>query len=74
FSNSMANEEGTLVSTSGIKDVLHQLIEDEDKSNPLTDDALMELLKEKGFDIARRTIAKYREAMGEPVARLRRKV
>ncbi|MEG1572997.1 MAG: hypothetical protein RR328_05530, partial [Bacteroidales bacterium] len=38
------------------------------------DDALMELLKEKGFDIARRTIAKYREAMGEPVARLRRKV
>lgn len=74
FSNSMANEEGTMVSTSGIKDVLHQLIEEEDKSEPLTDDALVDHLKTKGFEIARRTVAKYREAMGIAVARLRRQV
>lgn len=74
FSNSMINEEGTMVSTSGIKDVLHQLIEEEDKSEPLTDDALVDHLKTKGFEIARRTVAKYREAMGIAVARLRRQV
>ena len=55
-----------------MKVVLRDLIDHEDKRSPLTDDALKELMKEKGFPIARRTVAKYREQMGLPVARMRK--
>lgn len=55
-----------------IKIIIQQCVEDEDKNAPLTDEQLMCLLKEKGFDLARRTVAKYRQQMGIPVARMRR--
>lgn len=74
FSNAMTNSEGEEVSTSEIKDVLMQLIQNEDKKCPLNDEAMVEELKKKGFNVARRTVAKYRENMGFPVARLRRGV
>ncbi len=74
FSNFMLNEQGEQVSTDKIKDELINLINSEDKSNPLTDDKLVELLKEKGYSIARRTVSKYRGALDIPVARLRKSV
>ena len=60
------------MSTRKIKIALRDLIKEEDKSKPLSDDALAKQLKEKGFPIARRTVAKYREQLGLPVARLRK--
>ena len=60
------------MSTRKIKMALKAVIEKEDKSKPLSDEALTKLMKEKGFPIARRTIAKYREQLNIPVARLRR--
>ena len=72
FSDSYVTESGEALSTRQIKAVLRDLIEAEDKHHPLSDDALREQLTEKGFPIARRTIAKYREALGIPIARLRR--
>ena len=74
FSESMLNTEGEEVSTRGIKKILTDTIEAEDKSNPLTDDELMDILKEKGYNIARRTIAKYRKLLNVPVARLRKEL
>lgn len=74
FSQSLENEDGEEVSTSRIKAVLQQLIDNEDKRNPLTDDQLEKLLKKQNFSVARRTVAKYREGMGIPVARLRRQI
>ena len=74
FSESMKNEEGEDVSTREIKKILEQLIEDENKRKPLTDDKLAGLLKEKGYPIARRTVAKYREQLNFPVARLRKEI
>ena len=65
-------ESGEELSTRQIKAVLRDLIEAEDKHHPLSDDALREQLTEKGFPIARRTVAKYREALGIPIARLRK--
>ncbi len=59
------------VSSKAIKSLLSDLIAKEDKSKPLSDDRLNELLEEKGYKVARRTIAKYREQLGIPVARLR---
>ncbi len=59
------------VSSKAIKSILSDLIAKEDKSKPLSDDKLNELLEEKGYNVARRTIAKYREQLGIPVARLR---
>jgi RNA polymerase sigma-54 factor len=70
----MKNEEGEDVSTREIKKILENLIEDEDKRKPLTDDKLAALLKEKGYPIARRTVAKYREQLHIPVARLRKEI
>ena len=55
-----------------IRKILKECIDNEDKKTPLTDDELTELLKEKGYPIARRTVAKYRQQMNIPVARLRR--
>jgi len=72
FSESMLNAEGEEVSTREIKKILEDSIGDEDSRKPLTDDALAKLLKDKGYPIARRTVAKYREQLGIPVARLRK--
>jgi RNA polymerase sigma-54 factor len=72
FSESMKNDQGDDVSTKEIKNILQNIIEKEDKKKPITDDKLSELLKQKGYPIARRTVAKYREQLGLPVARLRK--
>jgi len=74
FSEGMKNVEGEDVSTIEIKKTLESIISDEDKNKPLTDKLLSELLKEKGYNVARRTIAKYREQLGFSVARLRKKL
>lgn len=72
FSESMTNTEGEEVSTREIKKILEMVIGEEDKRKPLTDDHLADILKEKGYPIARRTVAKYRELLDIPVARLRK--
>ncbi|KUO67396.1 MAG: RNA polymerase sigma-54 factor [Lutibacter sp. BRH_c52] len=72
FSESMKNDQGEDVSTREIKNILETVIKKEDKKKPLTDDKLALILKEKGYPIARRTIAKYREQLDIPVARLRK--
>ncbi len=74
FSESMKNDQGEDVSTREIKKILETLISEEDKKKPLTDEKLSKLLKEKGYPIARRTIAKYREQLDIPVARLRKEI
>ncbi len=74
FSESMKNDQGEDVSTREIKKILETVILNEDKKKPLTDDKLSVVLKEKGYPIARRTIAKYREQLDIPVARLRKKL
>lgn len=74
FSEAMQNETGEDVSTRKIKYVLKQIVESEDSQKPLTDEKLTALLNEKGYVIARRTVAKYREHLNIPVARLRKKV
>jgi len=74
FSESLTNEEGEEVSTREIKRILQDVIGEEDKKKPLTDEKLTEILKEKGYPIARRTIAKYREQLNIPVARLRKEI
>ena len=74
FSESMKNTKGEDVSTREIKKILEMVIEGEDKKKPLTDEKLAKLLKEKGYPIARRTVAKYREQLELPVARLRKKL
>lgn len=74
FSESMKNDQGEDVSTREIKTILANLIKQEDKRRPLTDDKLAKTLKEKGYPIARRTVAKYREQLDVPVARLRKEL
>lgn len=74
FSGSMPTSSGEEVSTGEIKNVLKDIVEGEDKRKPFTDDELVELMKKKGYQIARRTIAKYRQLLDIPVARLRREV
>ena len=74
FSESMKNDQGEEVSTREIKKILEIIILEEDKRKPFTDDKLAAKLKEKGYPIARRTIAKYREQLDLPVARLRKKI
>ncbi len=74
FSESLTNEDGEEVSTREIKRILQDVIIEEDKRKPLTDEKLTEILKEKGYPIARRTIAKYREQLSIPVARLRKEI
>lgn len=74
FSGSMPTSSGGEVSTGEIKNVLREIIEGENKKKPLTDDELVELMNKKGYQIARRTIAKYRQSLDIPVARLRRNV
>lgn len=74
FSDSLTNDDGEEVSTKEIKTHLMDIIDSENKRKPHTDDALVGLLKEKGYNIARRTIAKYREQLNIPVARLRKEL
>ncbi|MBG7612533.1 RNA polymerase factor sigma-54 [Polaribacter sp. BAL334] len=74
FSESMKNDQGEDVSTKEIKNILQTVIAEENKKRPLTDEKLAEILKEKGYPIARRTIAKYREQLDLPVARLRKEI
>lgn len=74
FSESMKNEQGEDISTREIKKILQTEIDKEDKRKPLTDEKLSSLLKESGYLIARRTVAKYREQLDIPVARLRKKI
>ncbi|MBK8498654.1 MAG: RNA polymerase factor sigma-54 [Flavobacteriales bacterium] len=74
FSESLTNEAGEEVSTREVKKILKDAIEAEDKHKPLTDDELTALLKSKGYNIARRTVAKYREQLSLPVARLRKEL
>lgn len=74
FSESMKNVQGEDVSTKEIKKILEITISEEDKKKPLTDDKLAKILKEKGYPIARRTVAKYREQLDLPVARLRKEI
>ncbi len=74
FSESMKNDQGEDVSTREIKKILQTVIEKENKKKPLTDDKLSAILKEKGYLIARRTVAKYREQLGISVARLRKEI
>lgn len=74
FSESMTNDQGEEVSTREIKKILETVIEEENKKKPLTDEKLAKILIEKGYPIARRTVAKYREQLDLPVARLRKKI
>ncbi|RFM29958.1 RNA polymerase factor sigma-54 [Deminuibacter soli] len=74
FSESLSTESGEEVSTREVKKILSDLIEGEDKRKPLSDERLTELLQEKGYNIARRTVAKYREQLNIPVARLRKQL
>ncbi|HAO15467.1 MAG TPA: RNA polymerase sigma-54 factor [Tenacibaculum sp.] len=74
FSESMKNDQGEDVSTREIKKILETVITEENKKKPLTDEKLSKLLKEKGYPIARRTVAKYREQLDIPVARLRKEI
>lgn len=74
FTGSMQTTSGEEVSTGELKNMLKSIIDGEDKKKPLTDDELVELMEKKGYQIARRTIAKYRQMLDIPVARLRREI
>ena len=74
FSESMKNDQGEDVSTKEIKKILETVVQEENKKKPLTDEKLAAILKEKGYPIARRTVAKYREQLDLPVARLRKEI
>jgi RNA polymerase sigma-54 factor len=72
FSESLSTDDGEEVSSREVKQILRDAIEVENKRKPVTDEKLMTILNEKGYNIARRTVAKYREQLGIPVARLRK--
>jgi RNA polymerase sigma-54 factor len=74
FSEGMSTDSGEEVSTREVKKILSELVEAEDKHKPLSDDVLTEMLQQKGYNIARRTVAKYREQLNIPVARLRKEL
>lgn len=74
FSDKVQNNDGDDVTTVEVKKMLSNIIDEEDKTNPLSDEALMELLDKNGISLSRRTISKYREKMNIPVARLRREM
>lgn len=74
FSESLTNESGEEVSTREVKQILTDIVNAEDKRKPITDEKLASELKEKGYNIARRTVAKYREQLNIPVARLRKEI
>ena len=74
FSESLSTDSGEEVSTREVKKILEEYVDAEDKRKPLTDDKLAAILKERGYNIARRTVAKYREQLNIPVARLRKQL
>jgi len=74
FSEALTSSDGEQVSSREVKKILEESVGGEDKRKPLTDEKLMAVLKEKGYNIARRTVAKYREQLGIPVARLRKEL
>lgn len=74
FSEGIATDSGDDVSSREVKNVLNEIVDNEDKKKPLSDDKLEKLLKGKGYNIARRTVAKYREQLNIPVARLRKEL
>lgn len=74
FSEGMSTDSGEEVSTREVKKILSEMVEAEDKRKPLSDDILTDMLQEKGYNIARRTVAKYREQLNIPVARLRKEM
>ncbi|HBK28838.1 MAG TPA: RNA polymerase sigma-54 factor [Parabacteroides sp.] len=74
FSESMQTDSGEEISTREVKKIMREHLDAEDKRKPLTDEELANILKEKGYVIARRTVAKYREQLGIPVARLRKEI
>jgi len=74
FSEGISTTSGEDVSSREVKNVLAELINEEDKKKPLSDDKLEKFLKAKGYNIARRTVAKYREQLNIPVARLRKEL
>jgi RNA polymerase sigma-54 factor len=74
FSEGITNSDGEDISTIEVKKVLNDVIDSEDKNNPLTDEQLMKIMNSKGYPIARRTVAKYREMIGSPVARMRKQL
>lgn len=74
FSEAITKQDGGEISTREIKEAVRDIIANEDKSHPITDDELVEILHQKGYSIARRTVAKYREQLGIPVARLRHQI
>jgi RNA polymerase sigma-54 factor len=74
FNEALTTDTGEEVSTREVKRILSDLIAGEDKKNPVSDERLTELLQGKGYEIARRTVAKYREQLMIPVARLRREL
>jgi RNA polymerase sigma-54 factor len=72
FTDTYTTAEGEEMSTRQIKVALREIIDAEDKKKPLSDDALSDMLKKRGYPVARRTVAKYRDQLGIPIARLRR--
>ncbi|MCH8331055.1 MAG: RNA polymerase factor sigma-54 [Bacteroidetes bacterium] len=74
FSESLQTDSGEEVSTREVKKILNDMIDSEDKGKPLSDQKLMDMLRDKGYNIARRTVAKYREQLNIPVARLRKEL
>jgi RNA polymerase sigma-54 factor len=74
FSEGLLMEDGEEVSSLEVKQIILEMIEHEDKDKPLSDELLMKMLMEKGYNIARRTVAKYREQLNIPVARLRKEL
>lgn len=74
FSEGLSTEDGEEASSREIKQILKDAIDQEPKRKPLPDEKLMEILNQKGYNIARRTVAKYREQLGIPVARLRKEL
>ena len=74
FSSGLATSDGDDVSARGIKDQIEKLVSGEDSKNPLTDQAIVEILQQTGVQIARRTVAKYRDQLGVLPARMRKRV
>ena len=74
FSESLSTDSGEEVATREVKKILSEAVDSENKKVPLTDEKLMNLLRDKGYNIARRTVAKYREQLSIPVARMRKEL
>ena len=74
FSEGLENQEGEEVSTRELKKALLECVDTENKSKPLTDDELVDVMSQRGYKVARRTIAKYRDQLGIPKARLRKEL